>query len=239
MELAQLKEDDVVMCTVKRMEGTTVFVTIEGNGEGTIVLSEVAAGRIRNLREYVVPNKKIVCKVLSIDADKHIRLSLRRVTGKEREHLREQYKKERMLLSLLAAILKDAAAAHAAFGGIKAKYAVAEFLDMVSSQSSLAEPFMKKEDAQKLAAMLAEKEEREKTTKKRFMLRTTAEEGIADLQAILLNLTGDIRYLGSSQFSLTTRGTDFKDAAHKADAALAEIERRAKEKKAHFEAKEK
>ena len=86
----ELREDDVVMCTVKEIEGTTVFLEIEGNGTGTMVMSEVAAGRIRNLREYVFPKKKVVCKVFKIANGGHIELSLRRVTGKEREEAQER-----------------------------------------------------------------------------------------------------------------------------------------------------
>ena len=43
----ELKEDDLVMCTVKSIEGTTVFVEIENRQEAS--MSEVAAGS-RNLR---------------------------------------------------------------------------------------------------------------------------------------------------------------------------------------------
>ena len=45
----ELEEGDVVLCTVDRIVGTTVFVSIEGNGEGSIVVSEISPGRIRNL----------------------------------------------------------------------------------------------------------------------------------------------------------------------------------------------
>ena len=62
----ELKEDEIVMCTVKSIEGTTVFLEIESNGTGSMAMSEVAAGRIRNLREYVFPKKKVVCKILKI-----------------------------------------------------------------------------------------------------------------------------------------------------------------------------
>src|SRR3990167_650200 len=103
----ELREDDVVMCTVKEIEGTTVFLEIEGNGAGSMVMSEVAAGRIRNLREYVFPNKKVVCKVLKIAADKHIELSLRRVTGKEREEAQEKYKKEKTFMSLIGTLVPN------------------------------------------------------------------------------------------------------------------------------------
>ena len=76
---------------MKRISGTTVFVSIEDDGEGTIITSEIAPGRIRNLRDYVVPGKKIVCKILSIDKAGNIHLSLRRVTDKEKREVMEQY----------------------------------------------------------------------------------------------------------------------------------------------------
>ena len=54
----ELREDQVVMCTVKSIEGTTVFLEIEGNGTGSMAMSEVAAGRIRNLRELLAKKEK-------------------------------------------------------------------------------------------------------------------------------------------------------------------------------------
>src|SRR3989338_5808626 len=95
-----LKEDDLVLCKVKKVEGTTVFVDIENEAPGSIVMSEIAAGRIRNIRDYVSPNKKIVCKVLKIYSD-HVELSFRRVTAKEREFVIENDKKEKTLLNML------------------------------------------------------------------------------------------------------------------------------------------
>ena len=80
----ELEEGQIVQCTVDKILGTTIFVRIEDNGEGTITTSEIAPGRIRNLRDYVVPGKKIVCKILKIQGDK-IYLSLRRVKQNEKK----------------------------------------------------------------------------------------------------------------------------------------------------------
>ena len=99
---------EIVMCTVDRIVGTIVFVKIDGNGEGSIILSEIAPGRIRNLRDYVVPKKRIVCKVLRISGDR-IDLSLRRVTQKEKKELIEQYKQEKSYISVLKSILGEKA----------------------------------------------------------------------------------------------------------------------------------
>ncbi len=89
-----MEEGDVVLCTVAKIEGTSVFVNIEGAGEGSIIVSEIAPGRIRNLREYVIPNKKIVCKVLKIEGG-HVHLSLRRVTSKERQEILKKFDMEK------------------------------------------------------------------------------------------------------------------------------------------------
>ena len=91
-----------MLCTVKRIGGTTVFLEIEENGPGTMIFSEVSPGRIRNIRKYIVPNKKIVCKVLRIK-DGNPELSLRRVTTKEREEVLEKHKKEKILSNIFKA----------------------------------------------------------------------------------------------------------------------------------------
>src|SRR3989344_5280243 len=104
-----LEEGDVVLCTVERIMGTVVFVKIhpsESNKselEGSIITAEIAPGRIRNLREYVVPKKMIVCKIIRISPDRrHIDLSLRRVTGKEKKEFLEKSKTDSKELEKLA-----------------------------------------------------------------------------------------------------------------------------------------
>jgi len=74
----ELEQGDLVLCTVERIEKTIVFVKVlVGNEEidGSIITSEIAPGRIRNIRDYVVPKKRIVCKVLRISQNKNIELS--------------------------------------------------------------------------------------------------------------------------------------------------------------------
>src|SRR3989338_10141620 len=93
MENKPIKEGDLVLCTVERIDGTTVFVKLPDEQQGTIVTSEIAPGRIRNIRDYVIPNKRIVCQVLRV-SNGRIDLSLRRVGTKEKTIVMEQYKQE-------------------------------------------------------------------------------------------------------------------------------------------------
>jgi translation initiation factor 2 alpha subunit (eIF-2alpha) len=231
----EVKVDDLVMCSVDKIEGTTVFVKIEGYGPGTIMFSEIAAGRIRNIREYVFPNKKIVCKVLKISPD-HIELSLRRVTGKEREEMEEKYQKEKTFQGMLKTISTNPAEIIAK---IKEKYDIGEFIENVRENPSTLSEFLKKEDVEKITKILSEKKEKAKEVKKIIKINDDSESGINDIKYTLDVKNVEIRYLGSSQFSVTAKAKDFKSAQNVLDSAIQEIQKRAKERKAVLEIKEK
>ena len=57
------KEDDLILGTVKKIEGTTAYVELDNETQGSLSFSEIAPGRIRNIREFISLGKKIVCKV--------------------------------------------------------------------------------------------------------------------------------------------------------------------------------
>lgn len=231
-----LKEDDVVFCMVKKIEGTTVFVDVEDDGEGSISLSEIAAGRIRNIRDYVSPGKKIVCKVLKI-INGHPQLSLRRVTAKERDEAKERYEKERSLFGMLKAVVKNP---QEILEKIKLKYEAHEFLESVKEDIKTAEEFLSKEIAQAFKKILSEKKEKQKEVKKEIVLKSFSPEGVKDIKDILSAPSAkgiDIKYLGSSKFSLSASAKDPKTADHKIQLALKEIESRAKAKKMVLEIK--
>jgi len=226
-----IKEDDVVLCTIKKIEGATVFLEIEGNGQGSIIMSEVAAGRIRNLRDYVAPNRKVVCKVLKISTN-NIELSLRRVTAKERKLVMDQYKKERNFINMLKTSVENP---ETILQKIKSSYNIIDFLEEARSNPKLLEKFLTKIEAQKLSKLLEEKREKEKKVKKIITLKSSSSSGLIDIQKILDLKNLDIHYLGSSHFSISASATDFKQAQQKIDLALEQIEQKAKQRHALFE----
>jgi len=59
------EDEELVLCTVTGINPHSVFCTLDeyGGRTGMIHISEVAPGRIRNIREYVTKGKKVVCKV--------------------------------------------------------------------------------------------------------------------------------------------------------------------------------
>ena len=87
--------------------------------------------------------------------------------------------------------------------------------------------------------MLAERTEKEKLVKKTFKLISFSSSGVFDIREILNIKGADIKYLGSSRFSISVKAQDFKEANKRITSALEEIKQRAKNKHAIFEASEK
>ncbi|MEK6843794.1 MAG: hypothetical protein AABX83_00020 [Nanoarchaeota archaeon] len=231
----ELKEGELVLCTVKKIDKTTIFLDIEDYGEGGMVLSEVAAGRIRNLRDYVSINKKIVCKVLKIE-NNHIELSLRRVTGKEKELVLDKHKREKSLIKMLETIIKNPAQI---IKEIKEEYSLVNFFEEALNSPELLKKFFSKEEIEKLTKILTEKTDKEKTVKKLFKLSSSSNYGLIEIKEILNIPEVEINYLGSSKFSISAKAKDFKEANKKLTLALEQIQHKAKQKNAQFEIIEK
>jgi translation initiation factor 2 subunit 1 len=232
-----MQEGDLAMCTVEKIVGTTIFVKIAGNGEATIVTSEIAPGRIRNLREYVVPGKRIVCKVIGAEPE-NIRLSLRRVTSKEKNEIFDKYEKERSSLSILKSIIKEKAEEVA--NKIKEKEPfINDFFVKASLSPELLKPYLNKDEADKLLAILKEKKEREVSVKHEFALSSDSPNGITIVKSVLNPYQKGITYLAAGRYLLSVSANDYKKANHEILRILGEIEKKAKEQKLKFESKNK
>lgn len=106
------QENEFVLATVTKIFHSSVFVNLDEYEKGGMIhISEIAPGRVRNIREYVEEGKKIVCKVLRIDKEKgHIDLSYRRVNDAERKLKLEEIKQEQKaekIIEQLAIELKE------------------------------------------------------------------------------------------------------------------------------------
>lgn len=226
----EIKENDFVLCNVRKIEGTSIFLDIEGTKVlGSIILSEIAAGRIRNLGDYVHAGKKIVCKVLKIYRD-HMELSLRRVSTKEREEVLDRHKKNNAYIKILENCLKD----KRTIQKIEEEYELVDFVDGGKENNKIFEKYLDKEETARILEMIKDKVEKKKFVKKIFSLKSYGGEGINDIKKIL-DVEGEIHYRGSSVFSIEENAMDFKEAENKLAKALGEIEKRSKEKKAEFE----
>src|SRR3989338_2593648 len=91
------EENSIVLCTVKKILFHSIFVELDEyeHQEGMIHISEIAPGRIRNIRDYVIEGKKLVVQVLRVDKERRqVDLSLRRVPLSLRNKKNEEYKEE-------------------------------------------------------------------------------------------------------------------------------------------------
>jgi len=231
-----VQENDIVMCTVKRTEGTTVFLQIKDNGEGTMIFSEVSPGRIRNIRDYVSINKKIVCKVLRVQSG-HPELSLRRVTAKEREEVLEEDKKEKMLTNMLKPVFKNDTPE--IIEKIKSSQDLSDFLDEARENPKLLKTISKGSQLEQLEKIFAEKKEAEKQVRTTIRIKSLSESGLADIKKVLEIKESEIYYKGSSKFEIIVKAKDYKTANNKLEEILNEIKSKAKKLNVLIETKEK
>lgn len=233
-----LEEGDLVLCTVDRIVGTVVFVKI-GGGErvGSIILSEVAPGRIRNLRDYIVPKKKIVCKVLRISPET-IDLSLRRVTQKEKKEVIEEYNQEKSYENILKSILGNSS--KQIIDKIKEKESLYNFFEQIKQDPTTLKKFIGEENSEKILKIIKKQKTKKSIIKKEFHLTSTNPDGL-ELIKNLLGGAGDaeISYLAAGKFLIKTSSDDPKKEEKKLKVILEDIERKAKEKNMEFSIKEK
>ena len=233
-----LEEGDIVLCTVDRIVGTIVFVKIEGEKkEGSLTLSEIAPGRIRNLRDYVVPKKKIVCKVLRTGGET-TNLSLRRVTQKEQKEIMSQYKQERSYESLMKSILGEKA--KEIIEKIREEQRLYDFIEEAKENTKELEKIVGKDNSSKLMEIIGSQKKKNATIRKEISLITTESEGINLIKKILGEIKeAEITYISAGKYSVKTEAEDMKKADVKIREILGEIEKLAKENKIEFSFKEK
>ncbi|MEM4605589.1 MAG: hypothetical protein QW103_00935 [Candidatus Pacearchaeota archaeon] len=215
------KEEDLILCIVERIENDVVLVkTLKDNVKGTITFPEVAPGRIKNIREYVVPNKIIVCKVLGIFPD-HLNLSLRRVTTKEKNEILEKYKKEKDYENALKSFCKENAAE--ILEKIKKDFSsLTEFFQKIEENSKILDKYIPKE-LQESFKKIAARKKKIAEIKRIINLICLDDNGIEKIKEIL-NINKDnisMKYIAAGRYLLSITSEDFK----KAEAILREIEK--------------
>jgi translation initiation factor 2 subunit 1 len=236
------EQDELILCTVDRILGTTVFVKIDDyNKEGIIATSEVAPGRIRNIRDYVRVGKKIVCKVLRVSVETgHIDLSLRRVSLKERNKILSDFEREKNALAIMKSVLKERT--EEIVNKIKKDYSkVLDFLQN-ASPDNLKNLGINETETEQILKIVKEKPSRNVSVKAHLILSSDADDGMIRIKNILSNLLEhntdvDIVYLSSPNYSITVTSSDYKEANRKMDAVVEEISADAKTNGCRIEVK--
>ncbi len=230
--MEQLEEGDVVLCTVDRIVGTNVFVKIEGDGEGTITFSEVAPGRIRNIRDYVVPKKKIVCKVLRISGDR-IDLSFRRVTQKEQKEVLEQHKQEKTYMSIIKSVLGDKA--KPLIDKISEKENLYDFMEAAKSDPKALEKIAGTAPTKKILEIINAQKKKKAILKREITFTTTRPDGIELIKRILGKIKdAEVKYISAGKYSFRMESEDIKKADGEMKKILEGLEKSAKSDGAEF-----
>jgi translation initiation factor 2 alpha subunit (eIF-2alpha) len=232
-----MEEGNLVLCTVKNVTNTITFVELPDGQEGTIVSSEIAPGRIKHMRQYVVPNKKIVCKILKIEGD-HIHLSLRRVNSKEKKEVMQKWKVEQATKVAFKQILGDEEK-KVKDNILKDFKDLAELVSSAKDDKSLISKYIPKEKENAIKKVI-EKKRKNEELKQNIKIKCIEDDGVKRIKEIF-NLDDknlSITYISAGNFKLKLTVEDFKQGKKRMVEILEELEKRAKENNCEFYATE-
>lgn len=217
---------ELIICTVKRILPHSVFVSIDEytNIDGMIYISEIAPGRIRNLRDYVIEGKKIVCKVLNINPHTgNIDLSLRRVGTsfmvQKLNEAKQEEKAEKLLHSVAKELKLDLKGLYNEFGykAIEKYGTLYNFFQEISADEEKIkkEISIKPEIEKKLFNVIKEKiKPVEVSVSGTLSLQSYEENGVEDIKEILFKIQKEgikVHYLGAPKYKIENSGIDLKE----------------------------
>jgi translation initiation factor 2 subunit 1 len=108
------QEGDLVVATVHKVLNYGAFAKLEEypGEEAFIHISEVSAGWVKNIRDYVRENQKIVARVLRVNPKKgHVDVSMKRIREDQRtrkiQHWKIEQKAEKLLEFAAKSLEKD------------------------------------------------------------------------------------------------------------------------------------
>jgi len=237
------QSDEIVLCTVKKVSYNSVFAVLDeykDHIEGMIHISEIAPGRIRNIRDYVKPGKKIVCKVLKINPNTgNIDLSLRRATLTQRITKQNEVKQELKAEKLLTVIGKPLNLKLAdmytkvGFKAVEEYGGLFPFFEeiLIKGKKVIEDLKVPKDITDKLFTTITEKmKPPEVLVKGRLELTSYKSEGIEDIKKLLLSVEKagvKVNYLGAPNYQLEVKAGDYKTAEDIIKKALKPIEKQA------------
>ncbi|HLC71482.1 MAG TPA: S1 RNA-binding domain-containing protein [Candidatus Nanoarchaeia archaeon] len=224
------EEDEIVLCKVTQILPNSVFVElVEYEKQGMVHISEIAPGRIRNLRDYVSDGREIICKVLRINRERgHIDLSLRRVNSTQRaeklEEIKQEIKAETLIKNIAKKLKQPAHEMYTTVTSIIFKeysHLYLCFKDIVEGTVHVEKLGLEKNLAQEITTAVLDKFKPQKIELKGVVkLETYASAGVDKIKSTLqaiekISSTMKITYLGAGRYKLTLEDTEYKPAEKK------------------------
>ena len=223
-----MKDGDLILCKVKKVTNTITFVTMPNGHEGTIISSEIAAGRIKLMRQYVVPNKQIVCKVLKLEGD-HAHLSLRRVTAKEKFGVLQKAKQTQAIQTGFKQILKDKEPETKQ--KILSDFAsLHDFATKAKIDTTLIQKYIPTEYQEQMSKIINKKRKNEEF-KKNIHIKCLEPDGLTRIKNTLQiqNDKSKITYITAGKFLLQLQVNDPKQSKKELQLIIETMEQRAKQ----------
>ncbi|MCR4285105.1 MAG: hypothetical protein NUV97_03635 [archaeon] len=230
-----MKEGDLVLCTVKEVTNTITFVELPNGKAGTIISSEIAPGRIKFMRQYVVPNKKIVCKVLTISGD-NVHLSLRRVTSKEKKEIMQLFQQDQAFNISFKQILGEKE--ELTKGKILQDFkSLTEFVEKTKQDESVLGRYIPKEK-QEAIKKITNKKRRSQELHQIINIKCLKSDGLMKIKKVFDfdNNAISITYISAGKFKLDLTVDDFKQGKKEMTEILEKLGKRAKENDCEFSA---
>ncbi|MBW2981262.1 translation initiation factor IF-2 subunit alpha [Candidatus Woesearchaeota archaeon] len=237
-------DDELVLCTVTAVHGHSVFAKLdEYDKTGMIHISEVSPGRIRNIRDYVVEGKKIVCKVLKIDKKKeHIDLSLRRVNEGQKRKKTNEIKQEQKAEKIIEGIAKnlniDVKELYDKIGNKvfeKYEYLHECFNDIIIGKTGLKKLGVEEELAEEVTEIVKERiKPPEVCIKGVLKLVSYDPDGIDIVKAALKKAVGeniDVTYRGAGDYNVIVNAPNYKEAEKILENSIDKVTRYMEKKK--------
>ena len=102
--------DDYAVAVATKVAPYGAYVTLPeyGDKEGFIHISEVSSTWVRNIRNHISENQRVVIKVLQVDTQKkHIDCSLRRVSSEAKRSKNNEWKRAQKAEKLLELVARE------------------------------------------------------------------------------------------------------------------------------------
>jgi translation initiation factor 2 alpha subunit (eIF-2alpha) len=233
----EYNEGDLVLGKVQEVSNSITTVELPDGSKGTIISSEIASGRIKFMRNYVVPNKTIVCKILEA-SNGRIALSLRRVNVKEKKAVLQEHKQKIALKVALKQILKED------YEKVTSKILkdykeIIEFIEAAKEDHLLVEKYFSKDSKEKILVIL-NKKKKQSELRYELEIKCMESDGLTTIKKILdvENKSLKINYISAGKFSMKYSCDDFKKGKQELKEVLDKIESDAKDKGCEFNLKE-
>ncbi len=219
------EEGEILQCTVTSVQSHSIFVRLDEYGiNGMIHISEVAPGRIRNIRDFVMEGKSVICKVLRVNPERgHVDLSLRRVSESQKRNKINELKKEKFAEKLLEVVAEnlsiDAKLLHATVSE-KVKehfYLLFEcFTEVAKGVFSISELGLEKRIADELKKVILDRLKPEVIVSKgKLTIQSYLPDGVEVVKAALKQAadTGaELKYFGGGVYAISCKAGNYKES---------------------------